>query len=159
MDNYCGKRLESVEKLKNIPVFEKTGPFSGNFSEKGPVRLSTSLPCPSCFLHSPFTKCGENPGADPVKTNVMQQNAADKGTKKAIYFQNFRKSTLHPQKNSTTHEKVVEKNAKNVVLSCRGGKPAARCVSIIICAVNRYHSIYGTRNVAAMIHRQATFRI
>ena len=47
-----------------------------------------------------------------MKTNVMQQNAADKGTKGPIYFQNFRKSMLHPQKNSTTHEKVVEKNKK-----------------------------------------------
>ena len=103
--------MESVEKLKNITVFEKTGPFSGNFSEKGPVLLSTPLPCPSRFLHSPFTKCGENPGERSLKTKVMQQNAADKGTKKAIYFQNFRKSKLHPQKNSTTHEKIVEKNA------------------------------------------------
>ena len=138
---------------------KKQGPFPGNLRKWALFLYPHPSPALPIFLHSPFTKCGENPGADPVKTNVMQQSAADKGTKKAIYFQNFRKSTLHPQKNSTTHEKVVEKNAKNVVLSCRGGKPAARCVSIITCAVNRYHSIYGTRNVAAMIHRQATFRI
>ena len=115
-----------------------------NRFETAPVPLSTPLPCPSRFLHSPFTKCGENPGERSLKTKVMQQNAADKGTKKAIYFQNFRKSKLHPQKNSTTHEKVVEKNA--------------------IHATSRLQPVWmnGTppiRHVGAAILSPATFRI
>ena len=71
-----------------------------------------------------------------MKNNLMQQNAADKGTKKAIYFHNFRKSMLHPQKNSTTHEKVVE---KNVIHKCRGGNLVARYVPTITRAVERNH--------------------
>ena len=76
-----------------------------------------------------------------MKTNVMQQNAADKGTKKAIYFQNFRKTRTHPQKNSTTHEKVVEKNTKNVVESCRGGYYVARHVPNTTCADEWNHAM------------------
>ena len=94
---------------KSLPFLKKQGHFPGTPRKMALFPFPHPSPARPGFFHNPFTKCGEISGANREKTGIPQRKTVNKGTKTPINFQNFPKWPSCPQKNSTTHEKPVEK--------------------------------------------------